>query len=200
MGLLDKILGKKERQADITPILPRQIYEAGILELKDIIAPAALKVAPKQIHLGEKISRTFFAISYPRFLTDNWLSPIINLDRIFDISIVVHPVDTAQALRQFQKKVAEVRSQITAREEKGLVRDPILDIAYRDLEILRDKLQEAREKIFDVGLYMTLYADNEKELDKLESEIKSILESKLIYIRPALFQQEEGYKSVLPIA
>ncbi len=200
MKLLDKILGKKEKQTEISPILPREIYEAGVLELKDIIAPAALKIAPKQIHLGEKISRTFFAISYPRFLSDNWLSPIINLDKIFDISIMVHPIDTAQVLRQFQKKVAEVQSQISAREEKGLVRDPILDIAYQDLESLRDKLQQAREKLFDVGLYLTIYANNEKELDKMESEIKSILESKLIYVRPALFQQEEGFKSVLPIA
>lgn len=200
MDLLNKLLGKKERQTEISPILPREIYEAGVLELKDIIAPAALKVAPKQIHLGEKIARTFFVISYPRYLSDNWLSPIINLDRIFDISIVVHPIDTAQVLRQFQKKVAEVQSQIAAREEKGLVRDPILDVAYLDLESLRDKLQQAREKIFNVGLYLTIYADNEKELDKMESEIKSILESKLIYVRPALFQQEEGFKSVLPIA
>jgi len=200
MKFLNKLFGKKEKQTEISPILPREIYEAGVLELKDIIAPAALKIEPKQIHLGEKISRTFFVISYPRYLSDNWLSPIINLDRIFDISIMIHPIDTAQVLRQFQKKVAEVQSQISAREEKGLVRDPILDTSYRDLESLRDKLQQAREKLFNVGLYLTMYANNEKELDKMESEIKSILESKLIYIRPALFQQEEGYKSVLPIA
>ena len=200
MGFIDKILGKKEKQTEISPVLPREIYEAGVLELKDIIAPAALKIGPKQIHLGEKIARTFFTISYPRYLSDNWLSPIINLDRIFDISIMIHPIDTAQVLRQFQKKVAEVQSQISAREEKGLVRDPILDTAYQDLESLRDKLQQAREKLFDVGLYLTLYANSEEELDKIESEVKSILESKLIYVRPALFQQEEGYKSVLPIA
>ena len=32
----------------------------------------------------------------------------------------------------------------------------------------------------------------------MESEIKSILESKLVYLKPALFQQKEGYESVLP--
>src|SRR3989338_4578224 len=178
MNLLDKLFCKKGDEVEIAPILPKEIYEAGVLELRDVIAPAALKIEPRQIILGEKIIRTFFVVSYPRNLTDNWLSPIINLDKVFDVSIFVHPVDTASILRKFQKKVAEVQSQISIREEKGLVRDPMLDTAYHDLESLRDKLQTAQEKLFDVGLYITLYGDNEKELDRTEQEIRTMLESR----------------------
>ncbi len=199
MGLFSNLFGSK-KEVPIASILPQQIYEAGILELKDIIAPSALKVSPKELNLGEKIARTFFVISYPRFLSDSWFAPIINLDKVFNISIFIHPVDTAKALRTFQKKVAEVQSQINVREEKGLVRDPMLDTAYRDLEQLRDNLQQAQEKLFDVGVYITIYGDSAGELDKTESEIKSVLESKLVYLKPALFQQEQGYKSILPIA
>ncbi|PIP87454.1 conjugal transfer protein TraC [Candidatus Campbellbacteria bacterium CG22_combo_CG10-13_8_21_14_all_36_13] len=184
----------------MTPVLPQQIYEAGVLELQDVIAPSALQVAPKQLILGEKIVRTFFVISYPRFLSDSWFSPIINMDRVFDISIFVHPVDTAQVLKQFQKKVAEVESQINVRSDKGMVRDPMLDTAYQDLEKLRDDLMQAREKLFDVGVYISIYGDTEDELDKIESEVKSTLESRLIYLKPALFQQEQGFTSILPIA
>lgn len=199
MGLFKKLLGKEEKPP-ITSLMPQEIYEAGILELKDIIAPSALKISPKELNLGEKVARTFFVISYPRFLTESWFAPIINLDKVFNISIFIHPVDTAKILRHFQKKVAEVQSQISQREEKGLVRDPMLDTAYQDLEALRDNLMQAQEKIFDVGVYITMYGDSSAELDKTESEIKSILESKLVYIKPALFQQESGYRSVLPIA
>ncbi|MDB5259668.1 MAG: type secretory pathway VirB4 component-like protein [Candidatus Taylorbacteria bacterium] len=193
-------MGKKEERSPIMSVLPQEIYEAGVLELKDVIAPSALKISPKELNLGEKVARTLFVISYPRFLTDNWFAPIINLDKVFNISIFIHPVDTAKILNHFRKKVAEVQSQINSREEKGLVRDPMLDTAYQDLEQLRDSLMQAQEKIFDVGVYITIFADNTAELDKIESEIKSILESKLIYLKPALFQQESGYKSVLPIA
>jgi conjugal transfer ATP-binding protein TraC len=201
MSFIDKILGRNndgDNQA-VTAILPQEIYESGVLELKDVIAPSALKVSPRELNLGDKIARTFFVISYPRFLTESWFAPIINLDKIFDISIFIHPLDTAQVLRQFQKKVAEVQSQIGMREEKGLVRDPVLDTAYQDLEQLRDQLQQAQEKIFEVGLYLTIYGSNVEELDKIESEVKSILEAKLVYIKPALFQQEQGFRSVLPI-
>ncbi len=198
MGIFDFLKPKKEEQ--LTSFLPQEIYEAGVLELQDIIAPSALKISQKQLNLGEKIVRTFYVISYPRFLSESWFSPVINLDKVFNISIFIHPIDTAKVLRQFQKKVAEVQSQINTREKKGLVRDPVLDTAYQDLESLRDNLQQAQEKLFDVGIYITIYGDTEDEVDKIESEIKSILESKLIYVKPALFQQEQGFKSVLPIA
>jgi conjugal transfer ATP-binding protein TraC len=195
-----KWFGKKKKEPEIAAILPEEIYEAGVMELKDVIAPAALKINPKEIHLGDKIARTYFVISYPRFLAESWFSPVINLDKIFDVSIFIHPIDTDKVMRALQKKVAEVQSQINIRAEKGLVRDPKLDVAYQDIEDLRDKLQQATEKIFDVGLYITIYGDTEEELQKTESEIKSILDAKLVYIKPALFQQEQGFKSVLPIA
>lgn len=199
MSIFSKLFGQKEA-SPIVSILPQEIYQAGVLELKDIIAPSALKVSPKDVNLGEKVGRTLFVISYPRFLDESWFAPIVNLDKVFNVSIFIHPIDTAKILRHFQKKVAEVQSQISRREDKGLVRDPSLDTAYQDLEQLRDQLMQAQEHLFDVGVYITIFADNEGELDKLESEIKSILESKLVYVKPALFQQEQGFKSVIPIA
>src|SRR3989337_2549092 len=101
-NIIDTILGRKEKTDEtkaVLPILPEEIYKAATLEFQDIIAPSALKVGPKELNLGEKIVRTFFIISYPRFLTDNWFSPIINLDKIFDVGIFVHPIETEKVLR-----------------------------------------------------------------------------------------------------
>ncbi len=201
MAFLDFIKPKSHAATSpLSPILPEQIYKQGVLELQDIIAPSALKITPRELNLGDKIARTFFVMSYPRMLTDSWFSPIINLDRVFDISIFVQPIDSAEILKKFQKKVAEVQSQIMTREERGLVRDPMLDTAHRDLENLRNQLQQAQERIFDVGIYITIYATSTEELDKEESQIKSMLESRLVYVKPALFQQVQGFRSVLPLA
>ncbi len=184
---------------NVIPVLPQELYSDVGLDLVDIIAPSAVKINPKHLNLGEKVVRSFFVTSYPSILTDNWLSPLINLDKVFDIAIYIHPVDTAAVMKKFEKKVAEVQSQINERERKGIVRDPMLEAAYRDLEELRDRLQQAQEKMFDVGLYLSLYADNEEELAHAEAEIKSMLESRLIYLRPALFQQEEAFQSIIPV-
>ena len=201
MALLDLFKKTKPTESpNVLPVLPEEIYKSGILDLQDVIAPHALRVNSRELDLGEKIARTFFVISYPRFLTTGWFAPIINMDKVIDISIFIHPMDTNEMLRKFQKKVAEVQSQISTREQKGMVRDPMLDTAYSDLEQLRDSLQQAQERIFEVGLYLTIYGNTREEIDKVETEVRSILESRLVYIRPALFQQEQGFRSVLPLA
>ncbi len=197
MAILDFF--KKKNEEELSPALPKEIYDSSVLQLRDIIAPSALRVSPKNLNLGSKMARTLFVISYPRYLNEEWFSPVINLDKIFDVSIIVHPIDSSIALKGLQKKVAEIKSQISEKEDKGFVRDPILDVAYQDIENLRDQLQQAREKLFDVGLYVTIYADSEAELDKTETEIKSILDAKLVYLKPALFQQEDGFRSVAPL-
>ncbi|MCK5588712.1 MAG: conjugal transfer protein TraC [Candidatus Pacebacteria bacterium] len=183
----------------MSPVLPESIRQSAVLDLKDIIAPSALDIKPKYIDLGEKMSKTFFIISYPKFISDGWFSGVINLDKEFDVSIFINPIDTEFALRKLQKKIAEVQSQIIIRENKGMVRDPSLDSAYQNIEELRDKLQQSIEKLFSVGVYITIYGKSEKELSKLENEIKSLLESKMIYVRPAIFQQAEGFKSTMPL-
>lgn len=203
MALLDFLNrgdDKKDDGVAITPVLPKDIYAEGTLDLADTIAPAALKVASRELELGEKVARSFYTISYPRFLTDSWFTPIINLDKVFDVGLFIHPLETGIMLRNFQKKVAEVESQIMERESKGLVRDPMLDTAYQDLEQLRSSMQQAQERLFDVGLYMTLYASSKEELDKVEGEVRGILDSKLVYTKPALFEQEQGFRSTLPLA
>lgn len=198
MGIFD-FINKKQGASPVSPILPEQVYKVAEMQLKDIIAPSALGVGPKNLNLGTNIVRSYFVISYPRFLTDNWLSPIVNLDKVFDVAIHVTPLDTGDVMKQFQRKVAEVESQIMTREEKGLVRDPTLDVAYKDLEDLRDGLTQAQEKMFEVSLYISIYGSTEAEVDKVENEIKNILESRLVYVKPALFQQDVGFLSTLPL-
>jgi len=115
-----------------------------------------------------------------------------------DVSIFIHPVETGLILKQLRKKVTEVQSEIVEREEKGLIRDPALETAYRDLEVLRDRLQTAQERMFRFGLYLTVYGNSEDEMRETETTLRSMLESRLIYIKPALYQQREGFNSTAP--
>ena len=193
MGLLDNL---RKNSATAT----QAAISDSLLTLTDVIAPSAVSINPRSISISGVQARVFYAVSYPRYLNDGWLEPILNLEKELDVTIVIHPVNTADTLKKFQKKVAEVQSQINIRSERGEVRDPQLEAAYRNLEDLRDKLQQAEEKLFDVGLYIAVYGTTEIELNKVENEIKGSLDSRLIYIKPALFQQEQGIQSVFPTA
>ncbi len=119
MSIFSNLFGGKSNKPQAIPVLPADIYDAAALELRDIIAPAAIEIASGYIKIGDKIAKTYFTMSYPKFLTEGWLAPIINLDKIFDVSIHIAPINSAEIMKEFQKKVAEVQSQITANEKKG---------------------------------------------------------------------------------
>ena len=81
------------------------IEEAAETTIADAVAPSALQITSNYIQIGDKFARTFFVITYPRFLTVNWMSPIINLDRVFNVSMFVHPADTGIILKNLRKKI-----------------------------------------------------------------------------------------------
>jgi type IV secretory pathway VirB4 component len=178
-----------------------EISQAGIINgrFEDIVAPSSITVNPNHLKIGDKFAKTLFVFNYPRYLSSGWFSPIINFPNLLDISIFVHPVDTSLALRKLRRKAAEIEAQLIESEEKGLVRDPLLETAYQDVESLRDSLQQSQEKLFDVSIYLTIYADTEHELKKLEGEIVNILDSKLVNVKPANFEQMNGFTSTMPI-
>ena len=192
MSFLDNLLGKKEQD------LTEQIFQEEAFDVKDIIAPPYIGVLQDHIKLGERLAKSFFVFSYPRYLNTGWFSPVIDLNTPMDISFFIHPVSSEVILKKLRKKVTEVSSELLEREEKGLIRDPALETAYKDIETLRDNLMTAQEKMFRLGLYITIYETSEKELRDTELTLRSIFESRLIYIKPALFKQKEGFISCNP--
>lgn len=173
--------------------------DRGYSRVKDMISPSALRINPNSLQLGERVARTLFVYSFPRYLTANWLSPIIALDKEMRVSMHVYPVETSYALKQLKKRVAQVQSQLSEKAAAGQVRDPVLETSIQDMENLRDLLQQGVEKLFRFALYITVVANSEKELNDIENEIRSLLETKIIFSKPATFQQEQGFTSTLPL-
>lgn len=175
-------------------------YQEGVARLNDLIAPAAIKINPRSIRVGETLAQTIFVIAYPRYLQSNWFSPIINIDMPIDISMFVHPIETYDVLKTLKKSATQVQSRAHMEQEKGLIRDPALETAIQDIEELRDKLQQGTEKFFRFGLYITVYGETEKEVSEAAKNIESILEAQLVYVKPAVFKSEQGFNSSLPLA
>ena len=175
-------------------------YQKGLTELFDLIAPSAIKISPRHIQVGETLAQTIFVMTYPRYLHSNWFSPIINLDVSMNISMFVHPVNTYDILKTLKKTATQVESRYNMEQQAGLIRDPALETAMRDIDELRDKLQQGVEKFFQFGLYITVYAKDEKELKEATQNIKTLLEAQLIYAKEAVFRTEQGFNSSLPLA
>jgi len=166
---------------------------------EQVVAPSALNITPNYIQLGEKYARTIFMGTYPRFLNAGWFSPVINLDRVLDISVFVIPQDTSEVLKQLRIQLARLEAQMMEESAAGNVRNPILETAVGDIEILRDKLQQGTERFFQVGIYITIYANSPKELDDTEKKINGILEAQLVIPKQATFRMLEGFTTTSPL-
>ena len=176
------------------------VYRQGVVTLRDTIAPSSFEIESNFIKIGKRYARTLFVYGYPRTLFTGWLSPLINLDEVIDISMFIEPVESRVVLENLRKKVGQLEASITINQEKGMVRDPGLEAAVQDAEELRDALQVGEERFFRFGLYFTIYGKDLEELDLVQRKVESMLGSSLIYTKPATIQMEQGFNSSVPIA
>ena len=139
-----------------------------------------------------------YVYGYPRQIYTGWLSSIINIDEVLDISMFIYPVDTQVVLNNLRKKVTQLEASMSINSEKGKVRDPGLEAALQDAEELRDQLQIGAEKFFRYGLYITLYADSMDDLNFVQHKIETIFGQQLIFSKVASSQQEQGLNSTIP--
>ena len=177
-----------------------EIYKKGIATVRDLIAPASLRIGADHVQIGETFLRTYFTIAYPRYLHTNWFAPIINIDLAMNIAMFIHPIDTNEILKNLRKSATQVQSQIRIEEEGGKIRDPILETAMEDIEDLRDKLQQGTEKFFRFGLYIGVLGKDLQEANKMGQTIEAILEAQLVYIKPTIMRSESGLSSIIPLA
>jgi type IV secretory pathway VirB4 component len=190
---------KRLAQEERIKLEEERIYRKGVVTLRDLIAPAAFETQSNYIKLGELYGRTLFVVTYPRYLTLGWFSPIINFSATMDIGMYFYPVQPEIILKQLKNKVGVLEAQIISDAEKGAARDPLRETALRDIEKLRDDLTQGIEHFFQFALYVTFYGKTEKELDDLTNQLEGLFGSKLIYTKRVLYQAEQGFNSTLPI-
>jgi conjugal transfer ATP-binding protein TraC len=176
-----------------------RIYRKGVVSIKDVIAPAAFKVDPTFLILNETYVRTLFVVTYPRYISLGWFTPIINMNSALDIAMFFYPVKPEVILKQLKNKVGALEAQIFTDAEKGAPRDPISETALRDIEELRDSLSQGTEHFFQFALYVTIYGKEKKELDRLTEDVESLFGGKLIYTKRAFYQTEQGFNSTVPM-
>ncbi|MFA6284974.1 MAG: DUF87 domain-containing protein [Parcubacteria group bacterium] len=195
---------KKKKTASAQPTSTdnetEKIYQEGLASVVDLISPAALQVTTSHVQVGDTFAKTIFITTYPKFLQSGWFSPIINLDQPMDIAMFIHPIDTAQIMKSLRRSVTQVESRMHLEQEAGKVRDPVLESALENIEELRDKLQQGTEKFFHFGLYMTIFGKTKEDINKTAMFIESFLESRLVYVKEAVFRAEQGFCSTLPLA
>jgi conjugal transfer ATP-binding protein TraC len=173
-------------------------FQKGITALRDFIAPSSLEFKSTHFNIGTRYARTYYVFGYPRQLYTGWLSSMVNLDEVLDLSMYIYPVESQVVLENLRKKVTQLEAGIQIDAEKGRIRDPGKQAAIMDAEEMRDKLQVGEERFFRFGLYFTLYAESMEEMEFVSHKVESMLGQQLVYSKPATSQQEQGLNSTVP--
>ena len=188
----------KQEQKDL--LEAEKLYKEALASIKDVISPAFMDIKPNYLKINNTYCRTFFVYAYPNFLEWNWLSPVINWDIKFDMSIFVYPIDSAYIQKYLKKRLTQLYSERSINAEKWLINDPALEAQIQDVEELRHKLTRWEEKYFHLSLYITIYADNLEQLDKYSREIETILSWRNVLQKQAYLRSEQWFVATGPFA
>lgn len=173
-------------------------FQKGVTALRDFIAPSSIELSGTHFQIGTRLARSYYVYGYPRQVFTGWLSSMVNLDEVIDLSMYIYPVESQVVLENLRKKVSQIEAGIQIDAEKGRVRDPGKQAAIMDAEEMRDKLQVGEERFFRFGFYFTLYASSLDELEFVSHKVESLLGQQLVYSKPATSQQEQGLNSTVP--
>ncbi|PIX68868.1 hypothetical protein COZ40_00990, partial [Candidatus Roizmanbacteria bacterium CG_4_10_14_3_um_filter_39_13] len=175
------------------------VLAQGAVSIKDMIAPSFIEVDFNHLKIDDKFYRTLYVTAYPRYVSANWLYSLITFDHPLYISMFIYPTESKTVLDELKRKIGEMEASIESEIKAGKVVDPTTQVALDDALSLQAELAKGSERFFQFGLYITIPADSKEELDNLTKEVDSSLSSILIIAKQATLEQEEGFKSTVPM-
>jgi len=195
-----KSAGKEKPNGPVKPVISKTIsqLDKGMVSVQDVIAPAAIEVDFDHLKIGNKFFRTLFVAGYPRFVTANWLLPLINFDHSLDIAMYIYPVEGKTVLDDLRRKIAEMEAEIHTDIQRGKIADPGTQAKLEDARTLQAELVKGEERFFQFGLYVTILADSLEELNQISRQVGSTLGSLLIISKHATLQMDDGFKVTIP--
>ncbi len=117
-------------------ISPVESIQKGMVSLVDVLAPSSVEVDFNFVRIGERFYKTFFVIGYPRFVSPNWLSPVIDFNHSLNMSMFIYPTSSSDVLSDLRRKTAEMEATISSQVEQGLVVDAKVEAALEDAHSL----------------------------------------------------------------
>lgn len=177
----------------------KTIFAQGLSSIQDIIAPESIEVDFTYLKLSNTYATTLFVAGYPRFVSANWLSPLINFNHSLDISMFVYPVEGKTIMDDLRRKITEMEAEIQSDINRGKIANIDTQVKLEDARTLQEQLAKGAERFFQFGLYITITAPSVEKLQTISQQVQSTLGSLLIISKTASLQIEEGFKTTLPL-
>jgi type IV secretory pathway VirB4 component len=161
--------------------------------------PDAIEVGPRALRVGDGWCRSFYIVGYPREVGHGWLEPLTAHPGRLDVAVQVEPVPANLAAERLRRQLARLESGRRADAAKGRLVDPDIEVAAADAMQLAAGLARGEQRLFRVGLYLTVHAPSEQALDAECARVRAVCSSMLLDSQPATWRALQGWVSTLPV-
>ena len=150
------------------------------------------------LKLNGRFVRILCVTGYPACLAAGCLNSLIQANLNLDISCHLSPIDSRLAVYRLTRKITELESSKRGCLRSGrLIDETIVDPLESAME-LRRKIQKHQELLFQVSLYITIYATSEAEMATTTETVKHLLNTKLFDSQVGVYQQLPAWHACLP--
>lgn len=161
--------------------------------------PDALTVGARHLEVGSEHVASFAVVGYPREVQPGWLQPLLTWPGRLDVCLHIDPVDPVTAANRLQKQLARLESGRRRTADHGRLPDPHVEAATEDAYELSARVARGEGKLYNVGLYLTVHADNAEHLAAEVSGVRALAASLLLDAKPATYRAVQGWVTTMPV-
>ncbi|WP_325052946.1 VirB4 family type IV secretion system protein [Actinomadura sp. WAC 06369] len=153
----------------------------------------------KTLELPGGVCASFAVAGYPREVGAGWLEPLLTYPGRLDVSLHIEPVPPLIAAQRLRRQLARLESASRADAQRGRLADFAAEAAADDAAELAASLARGYGRLFRVGLYLTVHADEHGVLEAEVQRVRALAASLLLDAQPTTFRALQGWTSTLPL-
>ncbi|MCX6695874.1 MAG: ATP-binding protein [Candidatus Altiarchaeota archaeon] len=167
--------------------------------MRALTSPKSIEVHKDYVQVY-KMHRVLFGAAYPREVDPGWLMNLVKMKADFNLSIHVHPYSQDISSKIISDQIIKLKSDVLSAQQAGRIPNQADVQQLTDLEGLLQLIVKNEEKLFDVGFYVDLKANDLKELDLLEKKVTQIMKQNFFVPKVPTYEMDLALQSALPFA
>ena len=176
-----------------------QEYVTSVADYKTHMAPSYWELQNGMINISGLYGKTYYAHNYPSYMEALWTRDILGFYNKWDMSWFIYPEDDASIQSVLKRRATQLKAEINDLSSKGVTIDTDVQLEYRDVEEIRQKLATREERYFEVSHYFSLFTPEKERLAEETKKYEQKISGFGLRVKPASARMDEGFVSTLPL-
>ena len=175
-------------------------------DFRDYICPDSMEKHSDYLMLGGKYARVIYLKDYASFISDKFVNSLTDQSRSMMLSIDIVPVATDEAVREVERKMLGVETNITNWQRRQNANNNFSATVPYDMEVQRKETKEYMDDLTGRDQRMMLavltlihLADTKEQLDADTDALLKVGADYMCQMAVLRYQQLDGMNTALPI-